>query len=224
MTTFNSSQESWQVFQIMAEFVEGFEQLANITPSVSIFGSARFTSEHPYYKLAEQIAYQLSEAGFSVVSGGGPGIMEAVNKGAFAGPSQSIGINISLPEEQKPNQYQNLSLNFKHFFIRKVMLVKYASAYVILPGGFGTLDELTEILTLVQANKIQKVPIILVQSSFWQGLLDWFENTLSSQNTIAAQDLDLVTVVDKAEDVTQIIFDFYENYTIKTGQNKLFNI
>jgi len=224
MTTFNSSQESWQVFQIMAEFVEGFEQLANITPSVSIFGSARFTSEHPYYKLAEQIAYQLSEAGFSVVSGGGPGIMEAVNKGAFAGPSQSIGVNISLPEEQKPNQYQNLSLNFKHFFIRKVMLVKYASAYVILPGGFGTLDELTEILTLVQANKIQKVPIILVQSSFWQGLLDWFENTLSSQNTIAAQDLDLVTVVDKAEDVTQIIFDFYENYTIKTGQNKLFNI
>ncbi len=224
MTTFNSDQESWRVFQIMAEFVEGFEQLANITPSVSIFGSARFSSEHPYYALAEQIAYQLSEAGFSVVSGGGPGIMEAVNKGAFAGPSQSIGVNINLPNEQKPNQYQNLSLNFKHFFVRKVMLVKYASAYVILPGGFGTLDELTEILTLVQTNKIQKIPIILVENSFWQGLLDWFKSTLVSQNTIAATDLDLITIVDKAEEVPQIIFDFYENSEIKTGQNKLFNI
>ncbi|HHB92780.1 MAG TPA: TIGR00730 family Rossman fold protein [Thioploca sp.] len=224
MTKFNLEQESWRVFQIMAEFVEGFEQLANITPSVSIFGSARFSSEHPYYHLAEQIAYQLSEAGFSVISGGGPGIMEAANKGAFAGASQSIGVNISLPQEQQPNQYQNLSLNFKHFFIRKVMLVKYASAYVILPGGFGTLDELAEILTLVQTNKIQKVPIILVSNLFWQGLLDWFKNTLSTQNTIAIEDLDLLTIVDMAEEVPQIIFDFYENSDLKARQNKLFNI
>ncbi len=224
MTKFNSEQESWRVFQIMAEFVEGFEQLANITPSVSIFGSARFSPEHQYYHLAEQIAYQLSEAGFSVVSGGGPGIMEAANKGAFAGASQSIGVNISLPHEQQPNQYQNLSLNFKHFFIRKVMLVKYASAYVILPGGFGTLDELAEILTLVQTNKIPKMPIILVSSSFWQGLLDWLKNTLLTQNTIAIEDLDLLTIVNTAEEVPQIIFDFYENSDLKAGQNKLFNI
>ncbi|MDM8566296.1 TIGR00730 family Rossman fold protein [Candidatus Halobeggiatoa sp. HSG11] len=220
----HTEQESWRVFQIMAEFVEGFEQLANVTPSVSMFGSARFAPEHPYYQLAEQIAYQLSEAGFSVISGGGPGIMEAVNKGAFAGPSQSIGVNITLPHEQHSNPYQNLSLNFKHFFIRKVMLVKYASAYVILPGGFGTLDELAEILTLVQTNKIEKIPIILVQSSFWQGLLDWFQESLLSHNTIAADDLNLITIVDKADEVTQTIFDFYENSDIKTGQNKLFNI
>ncbi|MBE9562885.1 MAG: TIGR00730 family Rossman fold protein [Proteobacteria bacterium] len=221
---FHSGQESWRVFQIMAEFVEGFEQLANVTPSVSMFGSARFTPEHPYYLLAEQIANQLSEAGFSVISGGGPGIMEAVNKGAFTGPSQSIGVNIILPHEQHANPYQNLSLNFKHFFVRKVMLVKYASAYVILPGGFGTLDELTEILTLVQTNKIPKTPIILVHSLFWQGLLDWFKDTLLSHNTIGADDLNLITIVDKADEVSQIIFDFYENCDIKTGQNKLFNI
>ncbi len=224
MTQFNPEQESWRVFQIMAEFVEGFDQLANITPSVSIFGSARFSPEHPYYHLAEQIAYQLSEAGFSVLSGGGPGIMEAANKGAFAGASQSIGVNINLPQEQHPNQYQNLSLSFKHFFVRKVMLVKYASAYVILPGGFGTLDELAEILTLVQTNKIPKMPIILVSSSFWQGLLDWLKNTLLEQNTIAIDDLSLMTVVDTAEEVPQIIFDFYENSDMKAGQNKLFNI
>lgn len=224
MTQFNPEQESWRVFQIMAEFVEGFDQLANITPSVSIFGSARFSPEHQYYHLAEQIAYQLSEAGFSVLSGGGPGIMEAANKGAFAGASQSIGVNINLPQEQHPNQYQNLSLNFKHFFVRKVMLVKYASAYVILPGGFGTLDELAEILTLVQTNKIPKMPIILVSSSFWQGLLDWLKNTLLEQSTIAIDDLDLMTVVDTAEEVPQIIFDFYENSDMKAGQNKLFNI
>ncbi len=224
MTDFNPEQESWRVFQIMAEFVEGFEQLANITPSVSIFGSARFSPEHKYYHLAEQIAYKLSEAGFSVLSGGGPGIMEAANKGAYTGASQSIGVNINLPHEQHPNPYQNLSLNFKHFFVRKVMLVKYASAYIILPGGFGTLDELAEILTLVQTNKIQKIPIILVSNSFWQGLLEWFKNTLLEHNTIAIKDLDLITIVDTAEEVPQIIFDFYENSEIKAGQNKLFNI
>jgi uncharacterized protein (TIGR00730 family) len=158
----NLQQETWRVFQIMAEFVEGFEELSSITPSVSMFGSARFAADNPYCRLAEEIARDLSDAGFSVVTGGGPGIMEAANKGAFAGGSQSIGLNISLPHEQKVNPYQNISLNFRHFFVRKVMLVKYASAYVVLPGGFGTLDELSEIITLVQTNKTQRVPVILV--------------------------------------------------------------
>jgi uncharacterized protein (TIGR00730 family) len=204
-------QDSWKIFQIMAEFVEGFEHLSNISPAVSIFGSARFDAEHPFYQLAQEIAYQLSVAGFSVISGGGPGIMEAANKGAFAGPSQSIGLNINLPHEQHSNQYQDMSLNFKHFFVRKVMLVKYASAYVILPGGFGTLDELTEILTLVQTNKTQPAPVILVGSEFWQGLIDWFKSTLVAHHTINQEDLDIITVVETPQQVVDIVFNFYEN-------------
>lgn len=203
-------QESWRVFQIMSEFVTGFEQLSNIMPSVSIFGSARFAPEHPYCLLAEQIARELSDAGFSVVTGGGPGIMKAANKGAFAGSSLSIGLNINLPQEQA-NQYQNISLKFKHFFVRKVMLVKYASAYVVLPGGFGTLDELAEIITLVQTQKSQQVPIILVQKAFWQGLLNWFQETLLMHKTICSADLDLITVVDEPKDVMDTIFNYYQN-------------
>ncbi|MCG7899113.1 MAG: TIGR00730 family Rossman fold protein, partial [Candidatus Thiodiazotropha weberae] len=156
------TRESWRVFQIMAEFVEGFEQLAQISPSVSFFGSARTPRDHPHYALAEEIARLLSDSGFSVVSGGGPGIMEAANKGAFEGKSTSIGLNIQLPMEQSGNPYQDISLNFRHFFARKVMFVKHASAYVVLPGGFGTLDEMAEILTLVQTGKTRKIPIILV--------------------------------------------------------------
>ena len=168
------SRESWKIFQIMAEFVEGFERLAQIKPSVSLFGSARMAPDHPYYQLTEEIARGLSDAGFSVVSGGGPGLMEAANKGAFAGKSPSIGLNIALPQEQGANDYQDISLHFRHFFSRKVMFVKYASAYVVLPGGFGTLDELAEILTLVQTGKTRRIPIILVHSPFWGGLLEWF--------------------------------------------------
>ncbi|NJO14571.1 MAG: TIGR00730 family Rossman fold protein [Thioploca sp.] len=212
--------ESWKIFQIMAEFVEGFEQLSNITPSVTLFGSARFTGEHPYYQLAEQIAHQLSDAGFSVVSGGGPGIMEAANKGAFTGKSQSIGLNIALPQEQQVNAYQDISVNFKHFFVRKVMLVKYASAYVILPGGFGTLDELTEILTLMQTNKAQSVPVILVGSDFWRGLLDWFKNTLLMQQTIRENDLNIITLVDTSQAVLDNIFNYYEKGGIKSNNGK----
>lgn len=212
--------ESWRIFQIMAEFVEGFEQLANITPSVTLFGSARFTGEHPYYQLAEQIAHQLSDAGFSVVSGGGPGIMEAANKGAFAGKSQSIGLNIALPREQHANAYQDISVNFKHFFVRKVMLVKYATAYVILPGGFGTLDELTEVLTLVQTNKAQQVPVILVGSDFWRGLLDWFKNTLLMQQTIRENDLNIITLVDTSQAVLDHIFNYYERGITKSNDGK----
>ncbi len=204
------NQESWKIFQIMAEFVEGFERLSNIAPSVSIFGSARFTPDHPYYILTEQIARELSDAGFSVVSGGGPGIMEAANKGGYAGNSSSVGLNIILPHEQRANSYQDISLNFRYFFARKVMLVKYAAAYVILPGGYGTLDELTEILTLMQTNKAQQRPVILVQKSFWEGLLNWFHDTLLTQHTINPEDLTLITVADQPKEILDIIFSHYE--------------
>jgi len=205
------SRESWKIFQIMAEFVEGFERLARICPSVSIFGSARTPVDHPYYKLTEEIAYALSEAGFSVISGGGPGIMEAANKGAFAGKSPSVGLNIQLPHEQIGNPYQDIRLSFRHFFTRKVMFVKYAAAYVVMPGGFGTLDELAEILTLVQTNKTRRIPIILVHSPFWQGLLEWFKNTLVAEKTIAPEDLDLIQVLDHPKDVVNAIFSHYEH-------------
>ncbi|MDJ0805394.1 MAG: TIGR00730 family Rossman fold protein [Gammaproteobacteria bacterium] len=204
------TRESWRVFQIMAEFVEGFEELASISPSVSFFGSARLSKDHPYYALAEQIARLLSDSGFSVVSGGGPGIMEAANKGSYAGKSPSIGLNIQLPREQAGNPYQDICLNFKHFFARKVMFVKYASAYVVMPGGFGTLDELAEILTLVQTRKTREIPIILVGSDFWQGLLDWFRNALCETGTIHPSDLDLVQVIDEPKAVVEAIFDHYE--------------
>lgn len=202
----------------MAEFVEGFEHLSNVAPSVSIFGSARFPPDHPYCQLAEQIARQLSDAGFTVITGGGPGIMEAANKGAVAGSSQSIGLNISLPNEQHANQYQDMSLTFRHFFVRKVMLVKYAMAYVILPGGFGTLDELAEIITLAQTHKNQHAPIILVQSAFWQGLLNWFKETLLTHQTIKPEDLDLITVVDEPQQVLDTIFEYDEKRQAETGQ------
>jgi len=205
------SRESWKIFQIMAEFVEGFERLAKISPSVSIFGSARTKKDDPYYKLAEDIALELSNAGFSVVSGGGPGIMEAANKGAYEGKSPSVGLNIQLPHEQSGNGYQDIGLTFRHFFSRKVMFVKYASAYVVLPGGFGTLDELAEILTLVQTGKSRKIPIILVVSSFWSKLVDWFQTTLVEAGTINAEDMNLITILDDPKDVVNAIFDHYEN-------------
>jgi len=205
------SRESWKIFQIMAEFVEGFERLAEISPSISIFGSARTKPDHPYYQLTEEIANALSNAGFSVVSGRGPGIMEAANKGAYEGKSPSVGLNIQLPFEQIGNDYQDIALSFRHFFSRKVMFVKYASAYVVLPGGFGTLDELVEILTLVQTGKSRKIPIILVVSGFWEKLIDWFSTTMVSEGTISADDLDLITIVDEPMDVVNTIFDHYEN-------------
>lgn len=207
----NLSRESWKIFQIMAEFVEGFERLARIRPSISIFGSARFKPDHPHFQLAVDIARTLSDAGFSVVSGGGPGIMEAANKGAFEGRSPSIGLNIMLPHEQVGNPYQDIALTFRHFFSRKVMFVKYASAYVVMPGGFGTLDELAEILTLVQTGKTRKIPIILVHKPFWDGLLDWFKNTLVSEKTIDPEDLDLIKVLDTPQDILDAIFEHYAN-------------
>jgi len=205
-----SARESWRVFAIMAEFVEATERLSAVRPAVSIFGSARTPPDHPYYILAETIARQLSDAGFTVISGGGPGIMEAANKGAFFGRSLSVGLNIQLPHEQLSNRYQDISQTFRHFFARKVMFVKFASAYVVMPGGFGTLDELMEALTLVQTRKTRRIPIILVQSSFWKGMLDWFRDTLVTEGMIDAGDMDLIQVIDEPAAVVQAIFSHYE--------------
>ena len=205
-----SAKESWRLFGIMAEFVEGTERLDAIQPAVSIFGSARTDPSNPHYQLAERIARQLSDAGFAVISGGGPGIMEAANKGAYFGKSPSIGLNIQLPHEQHRNAYQDISQTFRHFFARKYMFVKFATAYVVLPGGFGTLDELMEALTLVQTGKTRKMPIILVYSTFWQGLLDWFRNMLVSEGLISQQDMNLIQVIDEPDQIVQAIFQYYE--------------
>lgn len=194
----------------MAEFVEGFERLSQIQPSVSIFGSARTPTDHPYYALTQEIARRLSDAGFAIVSGGGPGLMEAANKGAYAGKSPSVGLNIVLPHEQQRNESQDLSLTFQHFFARKVMFVKYAKAYVVMPGGFGTLDEVIEALTLIQTGKSVRMPIILVHRPFWAGLIDWFKQVLVAQGMVNPEDLDLYTVVDTADEVLDTIFGFYE--------------
>lgn len=206
-----SAKESWRLFGIMAEFVEGTERLDTIQPAVSIFGSARTDPNNPHYKLAEQIAKQLSDAGFAVISGGGPGIMEAANKGAYYGKSPSIGLNIQLPHEQHRNAYQDISQTFRHFFARKYMFVKFATAYVVLPGGFGTLDELMEALTLVQTGKTRKMPIILVYSQFWRDLLDWFQNTLITEGFISAEDMNLIQVIDEPDQIVNAIFKYYES-------------
>ncbi|MGH8283019.1 MAG: TIGR00730 family Rossman fold protein [Gammaproteobacteria bacterium] len=203
------SREAWKIFRMMAEFVEGFERLASIRPSVSIFGSARISPGHPYYELTEQIGRALSDAGFSVVTGGGPGLMEAANKGAYAGKAPSIGLNIQLPHEQTANAYQDISLSFRHFFIRKVMFVKYASAYVVLPGGFGTLDELSEILTLIQTGKTQSIPILLVGTAYWTGLVEWLKACMVSEHMIDARDLESFKLLDRPEDVVKAIFEHY---------------
>lgn len=204
------TRESWKIFQIMGEFVDGFERLAHLRPSVSIFGSSRTKPDDPLYQLTEDIAHKLSNAGFAVVSGGGPGLMEAANKGAQKGKSPSIGLNIQLPHEQSANAYQDISLFFRHFFSRKVMFVKHASAYVVMPGGFGTLDELAEILTLVQTAKTRRIPIILVHSPFWEGLVEWFRNTLIKQGTISEDDMDLFVMLDETDAIVGHIFQYYE--------------
>ncbi|MEQ1603044.1 MAG: TIGR00730 family Rossman fold protein [Methylophilaceae bacterium] len=206
----HTARESWHAFEIMSEFVDATEHLKEIIPAVSIFGSARTDPNHPYYQKAEEIARQLSDSGFSVISGGGPGIMEAANKGAFYGKSPSIGLNIELPHEQNNNDFQDVSHSFHHFFMRKVMFVKYASAYVVMPGGFGTLDELMEALTLVQTGKTRKIPIILVHSPFWCGLVDWLRNRLVAEGMVSADDMDLIQVIDDPKQIVEAIFKHYE--------------
>ncbi len=204
------SRESWKIFQIMSEFVAGFERLEHIQPSVSIFGSSRIRTGHPYYALTEEIGRKLSDAGFTVVSGGGPGLMEAANKGAFAGKSPSVGLNIRLPQEQHANHYLNVALTFQHFFARKVMFVKYAKAYVVVPGGFGTLDEVIEALTLIQTGKSTRMPIVLVNRRFWAGMIEWFRATLIEEGMIDESDMELFAVVDTAEEVLDTVFRYYE--------------
>jgi uncharacterized protein (TIGR00730 family) len=207
---FTASQEAWRVFGIMSEFVEAAQRLAEIRPAVSIFGSARTAPDSPYYQLAEKIARQLSDAGFSVISGGGPGIMEAANKGAFHGKSPSVGLNIQLPHEQRSNGFQDISQSFRHFFARKYMFVRFADAYVVMPGGFGTLDELLEALTLIQTGKARKIPIILVHRPFWNGMVDWFRATLVSEGMIDPEDIDLIQVIDTPAEIVEAIFKHYE--------------
>lgn len=213
--TRQTGHESWKAFEIMAEFVDATERLKEIMPAVSIFGSARTPPNSPYYKMTEVIARLLSDAGFSVISGGGPGIMEAANRGAYAGKSPSVGLNIELPHEQVNNAYQDVSQNFKHFFMRKVMFVKYASAYVVMPGGFGTLDELMEAITLVQTGKTLKTPIILVCEPFWRGLVDWIKTTLVNEEMILQSDVDLIQVIDDPAQIVSAIFKHYEERGFK---------
>lgn len=212
------SKDSWQIFKIMAEFVEGFETLARIGPCVSIFGSARTEPHDPNYKLAEDIAYRLALHGFGIITGGGPGIMEAGNKGARLAGGKSVGLNIDLPFEQHSNPYidQDKFINFDYFFVRKLMFTKYAQGFVVLPGGFGTMDELFEALTLIQTRKVARFPIVLVGSTYWSGLLDWIATVMRDRShNISENDLDLVKLVDTSEDAANVIKEFYSKYSIK---------
>ena len=214
------SRESWKIFQVMAELVEGFERLVHIKPSVSIFGSARTQPGTPYYDLTFETAKLLSNSGFSVVTGGGPGIMEAGNKGANEGASLSIGLNIVLPNEECTNDYQDISLRFRHFFTRKVMFVKYAAAYVVMPGGYGTLDEVAEILALVQTKKTRRIPIVLMHEPFWRDLIKWFKNHLVKEGMIGEKDLELFTLVNKPEEAVAFIQEFYKDRSYEPSERE----
>lgn len=209
---------SWIIFKVMAEFVEGFEKMAKIGPCVSIFGSARTKPENKYYKIAEKIAAKLAEKGYGVITGGGPGIMEAGNKGAFIAGGRSAGLNIDLPFEQFNNAYidSDKLINFDYFFVRKVMFMKYSQGFIALPGGFGTFDELFEAITLIQTGKIGKFPIVLVGKSYWEGLLEWIKGVvLAEENNISSEDLDLFKLVDTVDDAVKCIDDFYSSYLLR---------
>ena len=210
--------DSWQIFKIMSEFVQGFETMSKIGPCVSVFGSARTKPDNKYYKQAEEIGYLLTQSGYGVISGGGPGIMEAANKGASRGEGKSVGLNIELSFEQSSNPYidNDKLINFDYFFVRKVMFVKYAQGFIVLPGGVGTLDELFEAITLIQTQKIGKFPIVLVGKTYWEGLLVWIkEIMLAKEQNISIEDLDLFNLVDTPAEAVDIINDFYKKYTLK---------
>ncbi len=210
--------DAWQIFRVMAEFVEGFEKMAKVGPCVSIFGSARTKPSHPYYKLASEIAFKLTRNGYGVITGGGPGIMEGANKGAKAGGGRSVGLNITLPMEQSHNPFidHDKIINFDYFFVRKVMFVKYAQGFVVLPGGFGTLDELFEALTLIQTNKVAHFPVIMVGKQYWEGLLKWIkEEMITHEKNASIEDLDLFKLVDTADEVVDAINLFYSKYVLK---------
>ena len=208
----NPVQDLWRIFRVMAEFTEGFEELASVGPAVSIFGSARTKPDDPYYKLAEQTASGLVDAGFAVITGGGGGIMEAANKGAADANGQSIGLNIELPMEQTPNEYQNISLNFRYFFVRKVMFLKYAHGFIVFPGGYGTMDEFFESLVLIQTLKQATFPVILMGSDYWAGLVDWLKaKMLGEHEYISPEDMDVFTMADDVQTAVKIIKDFKES-------------
>ena len=212
------TQDSWQIFKIMSEFVEGFERLSKIGPCVSIFGSARTKPENKYYKIAEELAYQLTLNKYGVITGGGGGIMEAGNKGANRGGGKSVGLNIQLPFEQQANKFidKDKIINFDYFFVRKVMFIKYAQGFVVLPGGFGTLDEMFEALTLIQTHKSGNFPVILVGKKFWEGLLKWIkEMLLEEEGNISTEDMDLIKIVDSPNEAVEHINDFYKKYHLK---------
>jgi len=203
--------DTWRVFRIMAELVEGFEALNNIGPAVTIFGSARLAPGSPYYNKCLKVAENLSKEGFAVISGGGPGIMEAANKGAQNANGTSVGLNIELPMEQTPNLYQDVKVEFRYFFVRKLMFVKYAVGYVIFPGGFGTIDELFEALTLIQTKKIRGFPVVMVGKDYWSGLIDWMKRSALAAGSISPEDLDLIHIVDEPEEVCEIINKRYKD-------------
>jgi uncharacterized protein (TIGR00730 family) len=222
-----NGQEAWRVLGIMAEFQMAADRLNGVRPAVSMFGSARVNEDHPYYVTAKAIARKLSDAGFSVISGGGPGIMQAANNGAYEGRAPAIGLNILLPNEQASSQYQDISINFRYFFARKMMFVRFASAYVVLPGGYGTLDELSECLTLVQTGKSRRIPIVLVGGAFWQGLLDWLTDKVAGEGMIGEHDVGLMRVIDDPDAVVEAIFSFYENRGFQPSRDereKLLNL
>jgi len=209
--------DSWQIFKIMAEFVQGFERLAKIGPCVSVFGSARTSPSDAHYKLAEEVSYLLTKKGYGIITGGGPGIMEAANKGAHFAGGKSVGLNIKLPFEQQANPFidpENL-IEFDFFFVRKVIFMKYAQGYIVLPGGFGTLDELFEAITLIQTDKLVHFPIIMVDSKYWSGLIDWINEKLLADGNISKEDLDIFRVVDTAEEAVQQIDEFYKKYSLQ---------
>lgn len=206
-----TKEDTWRIFRIMSEFVDGFEVLSKIGKAVTIFGSARTKPDTRFYKLAEEVAYYIAKAGYAVITGSGPGLMEAANKGAKRAGGHSIGLNIQLPCEQKPNKYVETVLGFRYFFVRKVMFVKYAKAFVILPGGYGTLDEFFEAITLIQTERIAKFPVILFNSQYWKPLLAWLENTVHSHGNIDKEDLKLFILVDEPKEVAQAIKKFYSS-------------
>jgi len=209
-----AKEESWRLFRIIGEMVEGFDKLAGIEPAITIYGSSRVTPEREEYKKAEEIARRLGEIGFNIVTGGGPGLMAAANKGAAQAGVKSVGLNIELTSEQKPNPYANIALTFNHFYIRKVMLVKYASAFIVMPGGIGTLDELTEVLNLIQSHKIKPFPVILFDSDYWRGFLDWLKNSALARGYISEEDLNLLRVCDETEEVVQAMQKWYWHHEI----------
>ncbi|MBK5285020.1 MAG: TIGR00730 family Rossman fold protein [Bacteroidia bacterium] len=209
--------DSWQVFRVLAEFVDGFEKLGKIGPCVSIFGSARTKAGHPFYNLAEDIAYKLTKEGYGIITGGGPGIMEAANKGAQRANGKSVGLNIELPHEQKPNDFidHDKLINFNYFFVRKLMFIKYAQGFVVLPGGFGTMDELFEAITLIQTGKIGQFPIVLIGTEYWSGLMKWIKEKLLVEKNVDEADLNLFRIYDTADDAVKYINEFYSKYLLR---------